>query len=801
MKFVKNAKEKEIINLIKMNTKIFIFLLPIFIISQEISIEPYLQNLGNNSVTIMWESNSNANNYIEWGEDINLENTTYGTSEISLLPYYIHTVTIENINPNTHYYYRAGQNNQKSNIYDFYTTSISSDEKSINIIAMSDMQKDSSNPNKFYEIIHDGIISYIQNQENSPLNEAIDMILIPGDLVDNGNEHEQWKEDFFNPSHPLFSYIPVYPVPGNHENDSPFFFKYFTLPENGSPGYEEHWWFKDVSNVRIIGLDSNGPYRILEQLNWLENILIDTGNNPDIDFVFAQLHHPHQSELWTPGNTDYTGEVIELLEDFSTNTGKPSIHFFGHTHGYSRGQSKDHNHLMVNVASGGGHLDYWGAYPNNDYDEYSITQDEYGYVFVQIDAGENPKFTLKRLSLGDEYIFKNNALEDQITIRLNNNKPEKPIGIFPNGLNINPDCVILLGSMYYDQDKDEHGATQWQVSTNCNDFTNPIYDEWKQFENWYNEVDLQVNDNLIDEEVNLLNENTNYCWRVRYRDKSLAWSDWSDPISFQTGNTTLSDNLLDNPGAEDGINFWNIELGVLESLSAFECDGIEPFSGEKYFSIGGLCEESELGHAYQIIDLSNYEENINSGLATVFFGAHLASWAGNDKASIGLEFLNEEYQTIYATEMYSSELIDWNLIEETYNIPYGTKKIKYKMTGELFSGVDNDSYIDQAFLKISTNNCSYYIEDNTSIYENNLINLSIAPNPFFNQSIVNIPYSKNDHLTIYIYNNVGKLEKVYNHVHPPTFKLKKENLKPGLYFLKIYDKKNLIGTDKFEIIQ
>ena len=94
--------------------------------------------------------------------------------------------------------------------------------------------------------------------------------------------------------------------------------------------------------------------------------------------------------------------------------------------------------------------------------------------------------------------------------------------------------------------------------------------------------------------------------------------------------------------------------------------------------------------------------------------------------------------------MYSSELIDWNFIEETCNIPYGTK-IKYKMTGELFSGVDNDSYIDQAFLKISTNNCSYYIEDNTSIYENNLVNLSIAPNPFFNQSIVNIPYNKSDH--------------------------------------------------------
>ena len=121
--------------------------------------------------------------------------------------------------------------------------------------------------------------------------------------------------------------------------------------------------------------------------------------------------------------------------------------------------------------------------------------------------------------------------------------------------------------------------------------------------------------------------------------------------------------------------------------------------------------------------------------------------------------------------------------------------------GELFSGVDNDSYIDENFLKISINDCSDYAGNNTSIYENDLLNLKIAPNPFSNNSIVNIPYTKNDHLKIHIYNNVGKLEKIYNHVHPPTFELKKENLKTGFYFLEIYDKKNRIGITKFEITQ
>ena len=44
------------------------------------------------------------------------------------------------------------------------------------------------------------------------------------------------------------------------------------------------------------------------------------GDIYNIDFVFAQLHHPHKSELWTPGENDYTGEVIQRMENFNKLT-------------------------------------------------------------------------------------------------------------------------------------------------------------------------------------------------------------------------------------------------------------------------------------------------------------------------------------------------------------------------------------------------------------------------------------------------------------------------------------------------
>ncbi len=782
---------------------LIILLSPFILLSQNIIVKPYLQNTSSSSIVIMWEIDQIEDGYIEWGLSESLQNTTNANSESSESGNYIFTATLNELTPNTKYYYRAVNENTYSDTYSFYTEDIINNEASTKMIAMSDMQIDGSFPNKFYEVVHNGILTYVENEFGGEINESINLVLIPGDLVSNGLSYNQWQDDFFNQADPLFSFVPVYPVPGNHENNSPFFFQYFDLPLNGTPGYEEHWWFKDISNVRIIGLDSNGPYQITEQLNWLESTLINAANNQNIDFVFAQIHHPHQSELWTPGNTDYTGEVIELLEDFSNTSGKPSIHFFGHTHGYSRGQSKEHTHLMVNVASAGGNLDYWGEYPNNDYDEYTISQDEYGYVLIETIAGDSPEFTLKRFSLGDESVFKNNSLEDSITIKLNNTPPNMPIGIFPTGNNINPDCLTLLGNEFYDLDGDEHGATQWQVSDDCNDFSSPIFDEWKQFENWYNEEDTQANDNLIDEEVNLLGENTSYCWRVRYRDKGLAWSEWSETIEFETGPSNLSLNLLDNFGAENGINSWTIESGILESLSALECDGTNPFSGEKYFSVGGLCEESEFGYAYQIIDISNYSEEINMGLATVFFGAQLSNWSGYDTPSIGIECLDEANNILFATEMFSSTSTNWTLIQSECNIPYGTTKIKYKMTGERLNGTDNDSYIDSNFLKINPlySDCSTYLETNTIINEKTDFKITLYPNPFKEQSILNIPITHSNHVQINIYDYLGRIQKKYNHIHPPTFTLKKENLTTGLYILKVFDQNKIIESLMFEIYE
>lgn len=510
-----------------------------FLLAQKIEIKPYLQDAEPTSIKIMWQTDFGEESIVYWGLSKNkLKNKTKGSAfDINFTEKRVHQVGLTGLKRFTTYYYKVQTGKAISEIYQFKTPPFSGFSKKINLVAMSDMQNDSQYPTKFNEIVEEGILKYFNENFEGDISDNLAMVVIPGDLVVTGTTFSQWQEHFFNQAEKLFSKVPVYPVPGNHERNSDFFFKYFSLPKNGSPEYAEHWWFKDYANTRIIGLDSNDGYRnTKQQLAWLKKVLKETAKNDSIDFVFAQLHHPHKSELWIPGEEDFTGKVVKLLEEFTKKTNKPSLHFFGHTHGYSRGQSKEHKHLWVNVASAGGAIDNWGEFEGRDYDEFTVTQDEYGFVLATIDPDkENPSFTLKRISRGNNIKFRNNELRDSITVFKKTIQPNKPILSAFKNKNNSIYKMLLKANIFKSEKKDAfHAASNWQVSTK-KDFSKIIYNSWKQHENWYYKENRQKDDDLTDELVDRkLNKNTTYFVRVRYRDQFLNWSNWSDIKTFKT---------------------------------------------------------------------------------------------------------------------------------------------------------------------------------------------------------------------------------------------------------------------------
>jgi acid phosphatase type 7 len=501
---------------------------------------PWLQSMEPTSVWILWETETGRESRVDFGATdalgeaacgqlvpLNPEQPDAGTTRV-------HEVQLTGLQPATRYHYRVTTGDVVAPTLHFKTPAEQQAEASFRVVAMSDSQRDSGRPDQLRAVIEDGVIAYTHEQLGPDLAEELSLVLFAGDLVDSGWYHSQWVEEFFAPGAALFGHVPLYPVYGNHEGNSPHFARYFHLPANGTPGFEEHWYSVDVGNLRLVGLDSNEGYRRVEQLDWLSDTLDDACADEGLDFVFAQLHHPHRSELWTPGNIDYTGEVIALLEAFSTDCGKPSVQLFGHTHGYSRGQSRDHAHLMINVASAGGALDRWAEQPQEDYEEFSVSQDEYGFVLVEIDAGAAPQFRMRRISLGTPEEPRDNEVRDEVTIRPANDPPATPTALSVSGQD---DCdadVTLQGSPFEDGDGDAFGAAHWQIATDCGDFSAPVVDRWLQHENWYMGQDSQAGDDLADEVFGELEDDTAYCWQVRYRDRALAWSDWSTPEPFTT---------------------------------------------------------------------------------------------------------------------------------------------------------------------------------------------------------------------------------------------------------------------------
>ena len=737
-----------------------IFLSNVF--SQNFNVKPYLQNVTPSSIHIMWETTSNDESTVQWGETTELGYTATGDAYNSINSHYIHDVHLTDLDHNTRYYYKVITEGLESDIFDFVTPTEPEFESSLRVIAMSDMQKDYSNFNKFQEIINQGIFSYLDISDTLLLTDALDLVLIPGDLVDNGINHTEWSDHFFGPSEPLFSHIPLYPVLGNHENNSSYYFSYFNLPENGTPGYEEHWWWADFSNVRVIGLNSNWDFQLAVQLNWLENILNSSCSDPNIDFVFAQLHHPHRSELWVPGETSFTGDVVELLGQFTSDCGKPSIHFFGHTHGYSRGQSIDHTHAMVNVATAGGAIDYWGEYLQADYPEYSVSQDEWGFVVLDVEAGSDPKFTLKRISRGDDYQLLDNEVRDEFTIRMYNNSPVTPNPVYPLGAEVPPDLIWLWASEFSDPDNDEHGFSQWQISTDCGDFDSPIVDIYESHENWYFGTNTQEGNSLSNELITGLDGEMEYCWRVRYRDKSLQWSEWSEPRSFTTGQSLYTPNLLLNPGAENGTSNWTIAEGVFESLEEYECNGIVPYSGEFYFCVGGLCTESDYAEVYQTIDLSEFSDCIDDSGSSAVFGGFLSNWGGSDQPAMYITFLDDNGTEISYSETQTTLNSSWTEFDVMLPIPVNTKDVRFTLTGTRNAGQDNDSYFDDLFFRVLRDESCLEmvtiseeqpnIAQEITLYQN-------YPNPFNPVTTLSYNLPQDSYVILSIYDMNGSLVK------------------------------------------
>lgn len=506
---------------------------------------PFLQTLTDHSAYVSWHDTIANLTKIEYGttEALGLEQT--GNSELLAPMYRWHTVKLENLDAGTRYYYRIVSGSATSAIYHFKTSPASGYQGHIRYLLFSDTQDDSAATGYIIRSAREKM----EELYGTDLSESINAVLHTGDIVGNGNVISQWTDQFFRPFAPLSPYIPYLSVAGNHEMESQNYYTYMKYDDisafpSGHPLFEKLWTYR-LPRILFIGMNTNLTALFSEtQRIWLDTTLASAQVDTTIDFVFCFLHHPPVTELWGEGNTSYVeNQILGVLKKYS----KVQQLSYGHTHAYERGviesESMDNggDFRISCVGGGGGHRDRWGEYTNVDYPFIHIALDHYFYILFDFDLAAH-SFTGRMFDLGNTDYTVNNEVSDTWHRILGQDPPVKPSALDPTFTN--EGRVVLHASPF--AGADELMSSQFQVSDKPGDYSSPVVNSLRNWQNIYgideffNPVDLFAGLDITSLEIpaGSLQNSEVYSYRVRYRDQNLRWSEWSDERSFVATDTT-----------------------------------------------------------------------------------------------------------------------------------------------------------------------------------------------------------------------------------------------------------------------
>ncbi len=510
---------------------------------------PYLQSPTPNSIYISWASKGN-NPVVLYGPSDKLGNTVQAKTHYFTPSTVWHTAKLENLSAGTKYYYKVKTDSIETQIYNFKTQPLDyANEGHIRFVILGD---DRTSPDRFREI-YDSLKSKLLTLYGNNFVDSVNLIYNVGDIITDGNILSQYQNEYFQPIAPLSPYIPHMVSIGNHEKESPYFYNYMNYEDFGGTEGEKYYSFR-IGKIKFITLNSNTQHRNNIQLNWLKNTLDAAQADGTIDWIFVFNHHPGHSELWPDGNTEYVqNKIIPMLKKYS----KVDMLSYGHSHNYERGTVENGNFRLLLDGGGNSNLDRWGMYKNqHDYPEIQKTFDYNIYTIIDVDI-KNKKYSAVTYTLGNPDKKLDNIVLDKFFRDKKNQTPP----LKPEILNPLQDETIKFPFMIHASEYNgtyEIMSSQIQITSTAGDYNSPILNIKRDFENIYGvtpkpdltPIDKNMGIDLTSYTITstmLPTGNSKYWIRIRYRDKNLQWSDWSDEKAFITDTTVGINNKLSKP--------------------------------------------------------------------------------------------------------------------------------------------------------------------------------------------------------------------------------------------------------------
>ncbi len=329
---------------------VFLLRLPSVLFAQEIAIThgPYIQAVGEDEVTIVWTTNTNAVSWVELAsagtnsfyaeEHPQYYQTANGNRVVGTL----HKIRIPNLSKATEYRYRIFSKEvlKYGGHRILYGNIASTDVYSQKPLRFRTL--DNSKEKISFSVVND---IHGQNDSLKALLKNVkygetDLVFFNGDMVSTMNDETQFFGGFMDTATKMFaSEIPAFFARGNHETRGAFsvnFPEYF--PTNSGKLYyafrQGPVYFivldcgedKPDSDIEYSGLAQFDAYRT-EQKIWLEKV-VQTDEFKSAKFRVVVVHIPPVGSDWH-GPLDINRKILPVL-----NQAGISLMLCGHTHRY-----------------------------------------------------------------------------------------------------------------------------------------------------------------------------------------------------------------------------------------------------------------------------------------------------------------------------------------------------------------------------------------------------------------------------------------------------------------------------------
>jgi hypothetical protein len=343
-----------------MRTKIVSFSIIYFacflVCSQTVTRGPYLQSPTESTIVIKWRTSANTNSKVRYGTDsINLSQTVTLNNSTKE-----HTVKLTNLASSTTYYYAVGNNTTNfttpSARYRFRTNPIPGTEVPTRVWAIGDFGKGNAEQVAVKN-------SYMQYDDSS----NTDVWIWLGDNVYNDGTDQEYQTKLFelNGFSDVFSWLPFWPSPGNHDyntvweesaflgipysnipledHEGPYFDLVHVPTEaeaGGFPSELELFYSFDYGDVHFLSLNSEvfdfaQTFEGIDRMKqWIEQDLIQNTRT----FTIAYFHQPPYSKGSHDSDDAFElvmkamrERVIPLLESYDID-----LVVCGHSHVFER---------------------------------------------------------------------------------------------------------------------------------------------------------------------------------------------------------------------------------------------------------------------------------------------------------------------------------------------------------------------------------------------------------------------------------------------------------------------------------